>query len=132
MNEILKLIETVDPEDSETLDEIDARVWCWIEGLEYETKMHTRDGLHIYPKTGSTLKGWLYNDEKYTRSRDTLKSIRPEGCPVVKVRKVYQNCGCEIYNHGWDKSFVSAPLPTEELAELHAIIQAIQWSRENE
>jgi hypothetical protein len=28
---ILKIIENVDPADTAKLDEIDARVWCWLE-----------------------------------------------------------------------------------------------------
>ena len=59
---ILKMIEAVDPEDSDTLDEIDARFWCYLTegGIEWNDR-------HISA-----------NFPKYTTSLDAAMSIGEE------------------------------------------------------
>lgn len=103
--EILKMIETVDPADTAKLDEIDARV------LEY---INANGIIHRW---SSRL--------KYTRSRDALKAIRPEGwtysCGFVGHARL-----CSVKRGA---AFHAEKLPSEELAELHAIIQAIEYER---
>lgn len=152
----LKMIEEVDPAHTAKLDEIDARVWCFLKGYTFLYLEH-------FSSSGKAVKCFRYDDNgtcglarsqiKYTRSRDALKAIRPEGWQFQivwrtgekgrpfggrygEVWKVcasgylideshgkYGEMGCltvDLGNH---------PLPTEELAELHAIIQAIAYER---
>tara|TARA_A100000172_G_scaffold78648_2_gene64480 strand:+ start:36 stop:425 length:390 start_codon:yes stop_codon:yes gene_type:complete len=112
---ILELIENVDPKDTDALDEID---------MEMHKLLYSWSGIrgkrpHI----------------KYTRSRDALKEVRPEGFEFPKdvltnVAGFIFGYGCPAFNNGKFLAYYK-PLPTEELAELHAIIQAIMWERDN-
>lgn len=117
--EILELIENVDPSDTDTLDEIDGLFW----GYYYKEGCQQSKG------------------GRPTRSRDALKSIRPEGwqyrlehdfgsdCFLFTMTKWGARCVPKKYIDGqWD---ISKPIKTEELAELHAIIQAIEWERKS-
>lgn len=142
--EILELIENVDPSDGDKLDLINARVFCWLEGLTLESYDNVEYGYFTVKENDDeySLCDIEFSDGQgdYTRSRDALKSIRPEGwilndvlydfnskdevtryCRIF-VRKPYRNRDVKIRG---------AFLPTEELAELHAIIQAITYEREN-
>lgn len=116
--EILKMIETVDPADTAKLDEIDQLVLTYILDIGYRP---------------STQSPW-----QYTRSRDALKAIRPEGWEPI-------GCNDDLiggFSGGWkftmynvtpfvDRRYKvsSAYCKTEELAELHSIIQAISYER---
>lgn len=108
---LLEMIESVDPSDNDALDDIDARVLKYLLGDDFVPC------LEHYPK--------------YTRSRDALKAIRPE----VKIysmashRGVTWECGLVIDTNPGHWYSVRHRLPTEELAELHAIIQAISYER---
>lgn len=64
----------------------------------------------------------------YTRSRDALKAIRPDGW---RFEFKWVSSGTIFYYSAQrkNKTFISAAMPTEELAELHAIIQAIERER---
>lgn len=133
---ILQLIETVDPSDTAALDEIDARVWCYIT----ETLFHDFDGEKFVTMTGTLREEWTWrewNDDgawednrRYTRSRDALKAIRPERWHFDMIGWVSD------YRYIARKSAVELECPrfisTEELAELHAIIQAIAFERGQE
>lgn len=119
---ILEMIENVSPDDTNTLDEIDARVCFYLNPGE---KMYY-DGLEDY-LIGVRDQHYMRIHSQYTRSRDALKSIRPEG--VITTVSYYPE-GFEGYAVGAKGQ--SPRLPTEELAELHAIIQAIEWERNNE
>lgn len=70
----------------------------------------------------------------YVGSRDALKELRPKGWDIT-VRTGDNDLGCICTIHKWidntRHSYVSPILPTEELAELHAIIQAINFERSN-
>lgn len=138
VKDILKLIEEVAPDDTAKMDEIDARVWCYFHRRHFKAMMN-----NPYPKapvrysfynSNGLLKTQLVvTTRKYTRSRDALKAIRPEGyvfrvechsvamdrwsCRADKITDYIE----EIRNCGWIK--------TEELAELHAILQAIEFER---
>jgi hypothetical protein len=137
---ILKMIEEVSPDDTAKLDEIDARVWCY---LNAETAPHTFLGL----KKDQSAYEYVYDDSfynaepqcgvydvpehpSYTRSRDALKAIRPEGWHIreggqwVTTGERY----CQMWKSQEAQVFTEA-MPTEELAELHAIIQAIAYER---
>lgn len=153
---ILQMIETVNPEDAATLDEIDARVKC------YTNTTYCQEFLYLVNRNGRYGDGFSYYCEhkgrrelrserivtKHTRSRDALKSIRPEGwqvsicepstkndatCELIQVKNKVDNQGYAIQK----EHYVSSPTMqnkgfTEELAELHAIIQAIEWERNND
>ena len=125
---ILEMIEGVSPDDVGTLDEIDARVWCWI------TK-HQKCPHRVAVNNARV--------KKYTRSRDALKSIRPDGWNVQisygrSVHLKHKTTALVSMISHKDGHEVTSPnktdtaLPTEELAELHAIIQAIEWERSHE
>jgi len=111
---ILEMIESVAPDDTDTLNKINVMVWCYLNNVKYQT---------AFPAI------------IYTNSRDTLKAIRPEGWYVDVIpegRYKYLKWTCQMtaaYSGGECRASF---LPTEELAELHAIIQAIEWERENE
>src|SRR5665213_267881 len=136
--EILSMIETVSPDDVAKLDQIDARVWCYLND----------DGGNIVfvgkEKFGYTyafgddfgVDSGIYNtDEKqYTRSRDELKKIRPQGwCFDLDsyynhpAGKVLFDCSCDKINY--EDCLQTPAFLTEELAELHCIIQAIEYER---
>lgn len=118
---ILKMIEGVSPDDTATLDEIDARFWCFLNGSVFKAFegnwIRFCDGF----KTNIT-------PLRYTRSRDALKSIRPDGC-LIKISIAGESTATLTLG----KSFIckAKNMPTEELAELHAIIQTYIWEAEN-
>lgn len=139
--EILEMIETVDPGDSAKLDEIDARVDCDLR-LSRHYLIKEWDGV-VEPRRicGAIVAACIHSDGKigpwakplkYTRSRDALKAIRPEDWFVTAewFQEEYEAVAYRVYGHS--KRIVSVPLPTEELAELHAIIQAIAYEREQQ
>ena len=140
---ILKMIEEVQPDDVAKLDEIDARVWCYL----YSPKTPAEQLVWILDDDGKVIdetfqqEFWieygLKRHSRYCRSRDALKAIRPEGCHSYASAWAWtgkEGFGgkCMRYAAHWpdkDDDMVSPPLPTEELAELHAIIQAIAHDR---
>ena len=134
---ILKMIETVDPNDTAKLDEIDARFWCWLNG--YKPHIHGKAdsynfGYEFTPTRGIMFAS-VYETGRFTRSRDALKQIRPDGW-TFEMSQVNDggDWGCELTNlsdnkivgyfHGTCESF-----KTEELAELYTTIQAIEYER---
>lgn len=174
-DEILKLIEAVDPSDTAKLDEIDARVWCFLNDLPYLGKVVFEPHIKAFPENlsfsyicgdGPYSDVFVQNHYNhvfypsrnkytplrkhsaiyaplYTRSRDALKSIRPEGWQLRMgstgeydfEKNTFQPdgkflCQLEQYDKGIQNyKTVSERMPTEELAELHTIIQAIQHER---
>ena len=136
--DLLKLIETVSPDDAAMLDEIDARVWCWLHDaffIKFRLEPYEDYFAYVYavePQADSIAR----KITRYTRSRDALKAIRPEGFEfpmdvLTNGSGFIFGYGCPAFNNGQFLAGYSRPLPTEELAELHAIIQAIQWERDN-
>lgn len=130
---ILGMIEKVSPDDSEKLDEIDALVTFYIgaDNALYEyLKGDQKEFLRLY-KIFSLGK-------KYTRSRDALKSIRPKGWAMdMTVYSTGEDCDVQMHKIKIDGCFgreehsvSSCNYKPEELAELHAIIQAIAYERE--
>lgn len=138
---ILEMIENVYTEDTDALDEIDARVWCFLNGITL-TKIIRYSGNALFGK----VKCWRtreYGDihrlfwskpietttfYTYTRSRNSLKLTRPEGWSISIENDGDIDCFMTCKNPPYHQ--VSAPaLPTEELAELHTIIQAIDYER---
>jgi hypothetical protein len=142
MEEILRMIEGVDPSDEAALNLIDAHVYVFL-NLHKGFRVSYSKGTNISityrheswkPEDHSVLKH-MFDYYQYTRSRDTLKSIRPnQGASYFQVKNGdnWDNWFCTI--RWWSSAnkaagFNSPYLPTEELAELHAIIQAINHER---
>ena len=147
---ILELIENVDPSDTDKLDEIDARVWCWLNGKKFQELMPE---MNIQKNNNIVMFGYspniIQHTYKYTRSRDALKDIRPEGYSFTtsprfctarnhKAVRWADDNFLEIldqpqpYETPYGVEFFETPmLPTEELAELYAIIQAIEYERKD-
>lgn len=148
-HEILKMIEAVDPDDTAKLDEIDARAWCFRHGHSYLGENAGSDFPVMYGHIGgydTAAKRWTI--PQVTRSRDALKAIRPEGWffsieiagPRGYIALAAQPVGCgkpafrsppKFHQNemGQYTGTSGSILPTEELAELHAIIQAIAHER---
>ena len=102
---ILKMIETVDPSDADEMDKIDLAVVDYVDGQ--------------------------WHGRQFTRSRDALKEIRPKGWNFA-ILPLSDGTFCCRGSYG-DPNRTDGPdsdnLRTEELAELHTIIQAIAYER---
>ena len=139
-DEILKLIEKAKPEHHGMLTDIDTLVWSYITGKNAISSIY--DSVHGELSIASTGADGdpavvfyyprIYKTKSYTRSRDALKSVRPNNLLDFSVHKRRDN----LWDCMWstDKEELrpekwAVRLPTEELAELHAIIQAIKWER---
>ena len=147
-SKILELIENVDVDDTNVVDmlnEIDCHVYAYL-------KLHDNFDVHVH-KGGKSItyrhNSWeketpsvlmhLFKDFQYTKSRDLLKSIRPEGWSWYASSNV--NMDSFVIHTGFVEATEGQPLmhdveflgevvgKTEELAELHAIIQAIAYER---
>lgn len=129
---ILKLIENVDPENGEVLRDIECYADCFIHDYVFwECRREHKDSYDFsaYWCKGANTK--RVTAPRYTRSRDALKAIRPEG--VYIFQSPYSDKTWICFSNFWDDEdrddFESPKLPTEELAELHAIIQAVAYER---
>jgi len=144
--DILKMIEEVDPSDTAKLDEIDARVYeylgfYWHGGGDsknwQEMAGHWYFGLPMNDKGVCLCRSdreFAEEPPQHTRSRDALKAIRP-GLQYY----MHKDQGATLWQctfAKWDVSGknehleIKSPwLKTEELAELHAITQAIEHER---
>ena len=143
---ILSLIESLTPytekeiyrDKLDILDEIDARVVCYVNTTYEQTFVGLIKRTHRYGDGFEfTTDGQLRDHNltiRYTRSRDALKSIRPEGCWRMHIEVTPNGESvCELEREeddGKDFKIISIQA-TEELTELHAIIQAIEWERNN-
>jgi hypothetical protein len=108
---IIDLIETLEPSNNAEMAIIDAQVWHYLYGDD------------VTPPAGQY--------PQYTRSRDVLKTIRPAEF-LVKIEnweKFTAVYGCFILPDGTLADFDSGQGTTEELAELHVILQGIAYSR---
>lgn len=130
VQDLLNMIENVSPDDTAKLDEIDARVWCWLSDYRFAGTRHDRvfvldeNQCEIEKLNGvCTL--------KYTRSRDALKAIRPEGWCFIggMVGKYADMTATKLLPETPEFTAHQYDLPTEELAELHVIIQVIEYER---
>lgn len=131
-NYILKLIEKASFDNYlGEWDEINARVDCYL-------KKYTFIGLpgyHIceYKTLDDPYPKYL-TPTNYCESRDALKIIRPEGAAFhVIFTPDDQGYSAQVARHTdeYNSYYARSPfkMPTEELAELYAIIQAIEHER---
>lgn len=145
---ILEMIESVDmehdsagiPYGAEILDQIDARVWCWVH--EYQFREYPVDmaypykGVRYTGKAGEKKTEVLSNKKKYSRSRDALKAIRPDypKAPNQMYWEMGNNSSGVWYTCHCTRGVTiqGDVLPTEELAELQVIIKVIEWMRRND
>lgn len=134
---ILEMIGSVDPEDTDTLDEIDARMDCWVKNNEYLkfgriNKQCCRDG-HIRRSDNSLGATYIYSKE-YTRSRDASMNIGPNAVEIW-VRRVgggrLFTPKHTLYGSMIITNWKEAICRTENLAYLHGKIQAIAYERAN-
>ena len=134
---ILTLIENVDKDDAKTLDEIDARVWC----LRHEVLFELDKVLschRYYLSADKVLPHHKIKENFHTYpelhlSRDALKAIRLDGWEIRAHQSMSYGKPEFIFSllkHGHLTELKL--LPTEELAELHAIIQSYIWEWKNE
>lgn len=148
---ILQMIESVDPSDTAKLDEIDARVWIFLDPkrgqfkcIEPYTDYHVPDDcdpaetykimlvepIESHPGAVTKRKSFHMPSVSYTRSRDALKQIRPEAYSFrIRAGRLSNNCKAVHIGRVPTVSFEYSGYKTEELAELHAIIQAINYER---
>lgn len=144
--EILRLIAALGSTDMNAaevqprLDEIDARVWCWLERATFLEVVYLPELSFFkfaHPEGPDTLR---LSDCRYTRSRDALKAIRPAGWWFYANDRLSakgqegfeQFCAIDTrlpFKQGIQEKIDGQYCPTEELAELHAIIQAVEYDR---
>ena len=159
---ILKMIEEVDPADTAKLDELDARVAEYLGVFSYWKSKHEHYNIDFKngecsasfpghgayqgycPDTGKKRRfpdqfpyaaflHWYGNIRLYTRSRDALKAIRPEGWKInLSHHRNDFTVFFELFKGEGNPSVHLYKGSTEELAELHAIIQAIDYERGRE
>jgi len=138
---ILSMIEEVNPDDTTTLDKINILTLGYIAGadvhiieIDYDGSVYAMNALR---EEVDLHRSYNKNEIDFTRSRDALKAIRPEGWYLDHAGISYAQGGfsCTLWR-GKDKELIySDPflnpkkVGTEELAELHAIIQAIAYER---
>ena len=126
---ILTLLEAVDDNTTdETLDEIDAQFWCLRKGLEF---MYADDEYVEYMCPLENTQHTALFSIKCTRSRDALKAVRLKGW-FIHVDAFSESLS-EFSARGWSGAhIVNTPmLHTEEIAELHALVQTYMWSDGN-
>lgn len=112
---IFKMIEEVSPDDTDKLRLLDEKVWKFIQNVP------------------ESLLPDIYICPRYSTSRDALKAIRPEGWQISFIHEYgsgWQSCMESEFSYGDVETHNF--FPTEELAELWAIISAINWEREND
>lgn len=142
---ILRMIEEVDPKDENALREIDARVHCWYNYRDCEFISMVQNEKYYFQKDndGCVITNLSYVPP-YTTSRDAIKSIRPDGWGThfttatkepLKFWAMLRTDNPEDKikgNYGVFKNDIwfDADSPSEELAELHATIQAIAYERQ--
>jgi hypothetical protein len=144
---LLDLIEKVDPRNFFSLEEIETKFWNWylqrndvdssiISCFPFDDYLGFDENRYISIITNDNIK---YLDTRVTTSRDALKSIRPKGWQIQITTFDERQCSaknkCSLCSITDYKKEFNSPvknfnaLPTEELAELHAIIQAIEFER---
>jgi hypothetical protein len=135
-DKILKMIETVGPADTETMDEIDARVWCYLDGCVFAAVKHDRI-FALHPKNQT--EDEIFNGVctlRYTRSLDASHAIETRGVYIWVRRWAMSNIQyyypeCELYGSMIITDWEKARCATEYLAYLHGKIQFIKHEREN-
>ncbi len=122
-------------------NKINAMVWCLCNDVKFShvlpvTKSKKHPVFKYYGEGKKTqTEASLTVDKQFMSSRDALKSIRPEGWWFRMGTDPNQEHMAGLYNSKTgDEGFMTdeEPMPTEEAAELHAIMQAwiYEWEKE--
>lgn len=149
---ILDLITSVDPDDAGAMDEIDARMWCFINNktlhrITHGASQSKRRSLCVHTcfevvgnysdinktKRKNDMKTAKKSSAQYTRSLDAIKVVEDaeleDFCAVV-TRATDKRYKALIW---FNKQEFHAPvsIKTEQLARLYAVVMAIDWKRKN-
>lgn len=135
---LLKMIEAVDENDTDTLDEIDARFWCFLNKQRYHS--HTRATVCITTtyyrrySNGKRDDTRSYTYGAYTRSLDALHDVMPGGWILVfnglgVLGDNPKGVHAKLY-YGIHYCVRSPHLETIHLAWLHSIVQAYIYMEE--
>jgi len=135
---VLRMIETVDPTDTAKLGESDLAVTKYLRsGRAYGSLLYptTRDYHTEYIGDLRVVHTTERAKRQYTRSRDALKAVRPKGWDCGSEREeidpqTWVGYAREFEGKEWFGTLFRGCAQTEELAELHAIIQAIEYERQ--
>lgn len=131
--EILKMIETADKSDNEEMDRIDGMAHVYLNPSVRVSREKISPGMFAMVEILEEKPLTYKMVPRYTRSRDVLKANRPEGwayaCAFTPTPKTGKCKWAKLWKNDNTYFVSSADLPTEELAELHAIIQAIAHER---
>jgi len=126
---ILKMIEAVDKDDVDTLDEIDARFWCLVNGYEFSKCVEGIIYKYVYEIEPDDFD---FSETEYTRSRDALKGARLDGW-YYDTNTDKDGTICYGDKGEWGTLEIRSPdLSTEELAEFWAITQSRIYELEME
>lgn len=133
---ILRLIETVTPDDTEMLDEIDARFWCLLNGHKFKRMLNkpyrNQDAPYsFYKSNGEWDKRVVSGTIQFTRSFDACQAAMPEGWGIIEMGFMKDGRAyCVLCNE--DGAYISsAEEHSLPLAFLSAIIEAMIWAMEN-
>lgn len=140
MTDLLTLIRTIDPNDREACDELNARFWCWLMGNKYGFNM--KNGEHCFHNgLGGLTPVSSRKARKFDKSIDALKAVQEaelEGwwfsMDMSDDGDCVYRCG-KMTSDGRDIVRITTALETgylkQNFAYMSAIYQAIQWKREN-
>lgn len=136
---ILDMIEAVDPEDTDKLDEIDARVCAWLHHEPYFSH-RVSDGWNqygipinarLFTKSPSEQPNGFSMVAPYTRSLNVIKANQPEGYAIYCAGEdpSWKADLIRTKAEGSVDCFSVRDMPTEELARLYVVIDAIAHER---
>lgn len=136
--QLLSMIEQVAASDEKELQRINNMFWCWYNTYEYE-EGHTdsvygswwgyRKSPNGHMQTWPNSYGGFIHVPDYTTSRDALKTLRPEGW-IFNILNIGSTNGANCEAHYPDMIIDTPNVATEELAELHGIIQVSVYIEE--
>lgn len=132
IQKILAMLENVADGDHETMDEIDARVWC----VEHQERFDFMDDNGTFFATNKQGKQICFMPDvpKYTRSIDAQNEIDTSGWDMMVLQVGAKGVDCLMVRHKNNLSIKTIHvfnLPTEPIARLHAKLQAVEWERGN-
>jgi len=135
--ELLTMLEAVtDATTDELYDEIDARTWCYLNRYEL-ISVQTTGFVCADGKSSGVIVG-LMGENLFSRSIDASEAVRVAELEDYRMAPSWRGNAsmCSMWKIGkeLDADFVykTPPLHSEPIARLHAIIQAIDWKREND
>lgn len=129
--EILKSLENIDLNSRQSLEDFSYKFYDWLWDSVPDWQLISQQRILIVPVEYRDL---THSDALvFLFSRDALKSIRPGEWQ-------FEHINCEdrgvyvawLYSEQFEKGIGDKGCATEELAELHAIIQAIEYQRTQE